>query len=191
MRALGPPYLLIYHIYCTTHFAFYIKDTYVYSIDWEIQYNIPVFLTWYQSYCSDIFLAVLSLLVSLHSQHCFRRHNSRRSLSLLNLQRLPAVVLEFWTCIRCRWGVLHCTDYYMCRHRRLYCSDCIYRGITKIVFSRSTRRWKSRSHRSLHAPPKDSMSAPHALHSLTNFFTRRLHSSRASTRQIWTSWRQP
>ena len=37
-------------------------------------------------------LAVLSLLVLLHSQHRFRRHNSCRSLLPLNLQCLPAIV---------------------------------------------------------------------------------------------------
>ena len=37
-------------------------------------------------------LAVLSLLVLLHSQHRFRRHNSCCSLLPLNLQCLPAVV---------------------------------------------------------------------------------------------------
>ena len=92
------------------------------------------------------FLAVLSLLVLLHSQHRFRRHNNRHSLSPLNLRCLPAVVLEFRTCSRCCWGVLHRIDYCMCRHRRLYCFDCISRGITKIVFSRSTRWWKPHSH---------------------------------------------
>ena len=104
----------------------------------------------------DHFLAVLSLLVLLHSQHRFCRHNSRRNLSSLNHQRLPVVVLEFRTCSRCRWGVLHSTDYCTCCHRRLYCSDCISRGITMIIFSRSTCQWKPRSHRSLHAPSRAS-----------------------------------
>ena len=110
---------------------------------------------WYQSQAFialTFFLAVLSLLVLLHSQHRFRHHNSRHSLSPLNLQRLPVVILEFRTCSRCHWGVLHCTDYCTYRHRHWYCSNYIYRGITKIVFNRSTRQWKPRSHRSLHAP---------------------------------------
>ena len=124
----------------------------MYILDYEIQYNLSVFLKWYQSHCSDLFLAVLSLLVLLHSQHRFRCHNSHRSLSSLNLQHLPAVVLEFRTCSRCCWGVLHHIDYCMCRHRRLCCFDCISRGITKIVFSRSTRWWKPRSHWRRHAP---------------------------------------
>ena len=59
----------------------------------ETQYNHSVFLTWYQSHCSDFFLAVLSLLVLLHSQHHFRHHNKRCSLSPLNLRRLPSLSL--------------------------------------------------------------------------------------------------
>ena len=60
---------------------------------YEIQYNHSVFLTWYQSHYSDFFLVVLSLLVLLHSQHRFRHHNSRYSLSPLNLRRLPSLSL--------------------------------------------------------------------------------------------------
>ena len=33
MWALGPPCLLVQHTYCPTHFAFYIKDTHVYSVN--------------------------------------------------------------------------------------------------------------------------------------------------------------
>ena len=139
----------------------------MYILDYEIQYNLLVFLTWYQSHFSDLFLVVLSLLVLLHSQHRFCRHNSRRSLSLLNLQRLPAIVLKFRTCNHCRWGVLHRTDYYTCHHRRLYCSDCISRGITKIDFSRSTDQWKPRSHQRRHTPLRAAqrfcVSASHAI----------------------------
>uniref|UniRef100_A0A7N2MUY5 Uncharacterized protein n=1 Tax=Quercus lobata TaxID=97700 RepID=A0A7N2MUY5_QUELO len=40
------------------------------------------------SHCSDLFLAVFSVLVLLHSQHRFRYHNSCRSLSPLKLRRL-------------------------------------------------------------------------------------------------------
>ena len=42
-------------------------------------------------------LAILSLLVLLHSYH-FRHHNSRHSHSPLNLWHLSAIVLGFWTC---------------------------------------------------------------------------------------------
>ena len=147
-------HILVLHFTCTTHICLLYKGTLMYILDYEIQYNISVFLTWYQSHCSDLFLAVLSLLVLLHSQHRFRCHNSHRSLSSLNLQHLPAVVLEFRTCNRCRWGVLHHTDYCTCHHRRLYCSNCISRGITKIIFSQSTHRWKPRSHRRRHAPSR-------------------------------------
>ena len=62
--------------------------------------SVPTHLLDYHYF--DLFLAVLSLLVLLHSQHRFRRHNSRRSLLPLNLQRLPTIVLEFQTCSRCR-----------------------------------------------------------------------------------------
>ena len=90
----------------------------------------------------------------LHSQHRFHRHNSRHSLSPLNLRCLPAVVFRFRTCSRCRWGVIHRTDYCTCRHRLLYCSDCISKGITKIVLHWSTRWWKPCTHQSLHAPSR-------------------------------------
>ena len=114
------------------------------------------------------FLAVLSLLVLLHSQHRFRRHNNRHSLSPLNLRCLPAVVLEFRTCSRCCWGVLHRTDHCTSHHCREYCSDYISAGITEIVLLQSTRRWKPRSHRRLHTPSCITQSfcvkahAPHA-----------------------------
>ena len=94
----------------------------------------------------------------LHSQHRFRRHNSHRSLLPLNVQRLPAVVFGFWTCNRCRWGVLHRIDYYTCHLRCVYCSDYISRGITKIILCRSTCRWKSHSHRRPHAPSRATQS---------------------------------
>ena len=134
----------------------------------------------------------------LHSQHRFRCHNSNCSLSPLNLWRLPAVVIEFRTCSRCRWGVLHRIDYCTCRHRRLYCFDCISKGITKIVFSRSTRRWKPRSHWSLHAPSRaaqrfyiSTSCAPRTStvqETSSCVATHRLHSSRASTHQNVTYW---
>ena len=52
-------YLHYTHIY-TTHFASYIKAL-VYFILWEIQYIHSVFLTWYQSHCSN-FLVSCSLV---------------------------------------------------------------------------------------------------------------------------------
>ena len=51
--------LLVLHTYTS-----YIRHWCIF-FHWEIQYNIPVFLIWYQSHCSDLFLAVLSLLVWL------------------------------------------------------------------------------------------------------------------------------
>ena len=79
--------LLVPHTY-----ASYIRHWCIFFY-WEIQYNLPVFLTWYQSHCFDFFLAVLSSLVLLHSQHHFRHHNRRCSLSSLNLRRLPTLPL--------------------------------------------------------------------------------------------------
>ena len=70
-----------------------------------------VFLTWYQSHCSDHFLAVLSLLVLLYSQHRFCHHNSHCILSPLNLWHLPTVVLGFRTCSCCHWVVPHHKDH--------------------------------------------------------------------------------
>ena len=140
-------HLYLYYTLLVPHtYASYTRLWCIFS-HYEIQDNLPVFLAWYQSHCSDLFLVVLSLLVLLHSKHRFCRHNSRRSLSLLNLQRLPAIVSEFWTCSHCRWGVLH--------HRLLHMSSsaCVLhfwyvspRGITKIFFSWSTRQLKPHSH---------------------------------------------
>ena len=66
---------------------------YIFSWRNTIYTNLPVFLTWYQSHNSDLFLAVLSLLVLFHSQHRFCHHNSHCSLSLLNLRCLPSLSL--------------------------------------------------------------------------------------------------
>ena len=66
---------------------------YIFSWRNTIYTNFPVFLTWYQSHSSDLFLAILSLLVLFHSQHRFRHHNSHCSLSLLNLRCLPSLSL--------------------------------------------------------------------------------------------------
>ena len=102
-------HLYLYYTLLVPHtYASYIRAWCIFS-HYEIQYNLSVFLIWYQSHCSDLFLAVLSVLVLLHSQHCFRYHNSRCSLSPLKLWRLPVVVLGFRTCSRCRWGVQHRT----------------------------------------------------------------------------------
>ena len=137
------------HIFTyTAHICLLYKGTHVYSL--IIKYN--TIIQWYQSHYSDIFLAVLSLLVLLHSQHRFRHHNSRRSLSSLNLWRLPAVVFGFRTCSRCCWGVLDRTDHCTCHHRCKYYSDHIFGGITKIVLRWSTYWWKPRSHRRPHVP---------------------------------------
>ena len=90
--ALGPVRLLVQHTCICICTKLYLYRTYM-SLIYEIQYNYSVFLIRYQSHCSDLFLEVLSLLVLLHSQHCFRHHNSRCSLSPLNLRRLPSLSL--------------------------------------------------------------------------------------------------
>ena len=90
--ALGPVRLLVHHTCICICTKLYLYRTYM-SLIYEIQYNYSVFLIRYQSHCSDLFLEVLSLLVLLHSQHCFRHHNSRCSLSPLNLRRLPSLSL--------------------------------------------------------------------------------------------------
>ena len=137
---------------CIAHLLYYTlcllyKSTHVYSITQEIQYNHSVFLTWYQSCCFDLFLAVLSLLVLLHSQHRFCHHNSCCSLLLLNLQRLPTVVFGFWTCSHCRWEVLHRIDHCTCHYHREYCTDYVSTGITEIVLRQSTLWSKPHSYR--------------------------------------------
>ena len=86
--------LLVLHFTCTAHLCLLYKAL-MYIFSWRniIYTNLPVFLTWYQSHSSDLFLAVLSLLVLFHFQHHFRHHNSHCSLSPLNLQRLPSLSL--------------------------------------------------------------------------------------------------
>ena len=130
--------------------------------------NLLVFLILYQSHCSDIFLAVLSLLVWLLFEYCFRHHNNRRSLSPLNLWRHPAVVLGFRTCSHRRYGVSHCRDHCCLHHRYKHCSDYGFEGTTKIVLHRSTKSWKPQCCWRLHVPPRAAQSfcmvdhAPHA-----------------------------
>ena len=86
-------HLYLYYTLLVPHtYASYIRHWCTFFHE-EIQYNLPVFLTWYQNHCFDFFLAVLSLLVLLHSQHRFCHHNRRCSLSPLNLRRLPSLSL--------------------------------------------------------------------------------------------------
>ena len=65
---LGPITLLVQHTYtCTTLYLYRtlmppILDTDVYFLIKKYNTNLPVFLTWYQSHYSNIFLAILSLL---------------------------------------------------------------------------------------------------------------------------------
>ena len=106
---------------------------------------------------SLVFIGVTSLVL-LHSQHRFRHHNSRHNLLPLNLRRLRAIVFGFQTYSRCRWGVLHCRNYCTSCLRRVYCSNYISRGITKIVLHRSTCRWKPCIHQRPHTPSRAAQS---------------------------------
>ena len=169
---------------CTTHICLLYKGIACIFILYEIQYNYSVFLTWYQSHCSDLFWVVLSLLVCLQSQHRFRHHSSRRSLSPLNLRRLSAVVLGFRTCSRRCQGVSHCTDHCPLHLRCKYCSVYVCKGTTEIVLCRSTQSWKPRPQRRLHAPPRaakrfcleaHALHAPPTRHYTSGFFFTRSH----------------
>jgi len=62
-RAVGFVCLYSAHIY-TTHFASYIK-TLMYFILWEIQYIHSVFLTWYQSHCSNFLMSCSLVFVGI------------------------------------------------------------------------------------------------------------------------------
>ena len=68
---LGPTRLLVQHTFlyytlaCTTHICLLYKGTHVYSIISEIQYNHSVFLTWYQSHCSNFFVSCSLVFVGI------------------------------------------------------------------------------------------------------------------------------
>ena len=167
----------------------------MYILSREIEYNHSIFLSWYQSHYSNIFLAVLSLLVLLHSQHCFHHHNISCNLSPLNLQRLPIIFLGFRTCKHHRWGVPHRKDHCSSHHRLEHCSDLFFAGTTEIVLCQSTQPWKSRSQRSAHAPACTATVIcveSHALHApppisvvLPLALTCHLCKSRACWRHYW------
>ena len=110
-----------------------------------------VFLTWYQSHCSNLSLSSLvSLVVTPLSS--LPLNNSHCSHSLLNLRRLSAVVLGFRAYSRRRWGVPHHTNHYTYRLHCVSCSDNYSIGTIVIASPRSTQPWKSRSHWSSYAP---------------------------------------
>ena len=147
-------HLYLYYTLLVPHtYASYIRHWCIF-FHWEIQYNFPVFLTWYQSHCSDLFLSSLVFIGV-----------TPFSTSLPpSQQSLQPLAVEPLTSSSCCLRVLdlqslslrspHCIDNCTYRHRRWYCSNYICRGITKIVFSRSTRQWKPRSNQSLHAPSR-------------------------------------
>ena len=113
--------------------------------------------------CSLIFISVTPFFF----QHRFRHHNNRRSLSLLNLQRHPAVVLGFRTCSRRCWGVSHCIDHCRSHHCYKNCSNYSFEATTEIILRRSTKPWKPQRRQRPHAPPRTAQSfctVDHALH---------------------------
>ena len=64
MWVLGLPCLLVQHTYLYCTLCLLYKGTHIYSITDEIQKNLSVFLTWYQSHCSN-FLVPCSLVLSV------------------------------------------------------------------------------------------------------------------------------
>ena len=66
MWVLGLPCLLVQHTYLYCTLCLLYKGIHVYSITNEIQYNLSVFQTWYQSHCSN-FLVPCNLVLSIFS----------------------------------------------------------------------------------------------------------------------------
>ena len=74
LQILGPTILLVYILLVLHIYFFYIRYRCIFFHQ-EIQYNLSVFLTWYQSYRSNFFFAVLSSLVLFQTHNCFRLYN--------------------------------------------------------------------------------------------------------------------
>ena len=77
---------------CTAHFTFYMKELmYILLL---VKYNTihSIFLTRYQSYCSDIFLAVLSLFGVTPNSQSLSLSQLPCNHSSLNLRRLLVIV---------------------------------------------------------------------------------------------------
>ena len=81
--------LLVLHIY-----SFYIRYRCIFFHQ-KIQYNLSVFLTWYQSHRSNFFLAVLSSLVLFQTHNCFCLYNYCCSHSPLNLWCISVIISDF------------------------------------------------------------------------------------------------
>ena len=87
----------IAHLYL--HYTLLVSHTYAsYIRHWciffhcEIQYNLSVFLIWYQSHCFDFFFAVLSSLLLFQTHNWFRLYNCCCSHSPLNLWHVLVIV---------------------------------------------------------------------------------------------------
>ena len=90
----------------------------------------------------------------------FCRHNSHCSHSPLILRLVSAIVLGFRAYSHRCWRVLHHTDHYTYRLRRVSCSDNFFASTTMIVLPRSIQSWKSRNHRSTHTQALPKEAAP-------------------------------
>ena len=85
-------YLYLYYTLLVPHtYASYIRYWCIF-FHYEIQNNLSVFLTWYQSHCSDFFFAVLSSLVLFQTHNCFRLYNCCCNHSPLNLWCVSVIV---------------------------------------------------------------------------------------------------
>ena len=88
--------LTLFYLYsthtCTTQFTSYIKELmYILLL---VKYNTihSVFLTWYQSHCSDLFLVVLSLFGVTPNSQLLPLSQLQCSHSPLNLRRLSVII---------------------------------------------------------------------------------------------------
>ena len=110
---------------CTTYSTSYIKTL----IRCQIQYIHLVFLTWYQSHCSEFFGVQFAVL----SSQCSPLPSSLT----LPLESLSSLYTE---------------DHYHFNHRHTFYYDPLFAGSIEIVFFRSTSSKKNQRHQTYHAP---------------------------------------
>ena len=85
-------HLYLYYTLLVSHtYASYIRHWCIF-FHCEIQYNLSVFLIWYQSHRFDFFFAVLSSLVLFQTHNCFRLYYCCCNYSPLNLWRVLVIV---------------------------------------------------------------------------------------------------
>ena len=178
-------HLYLYYTLLVPHtYASYIRHWCIFFHE-EIQYNLLVFLTWYQSHRSDFFLAVLSYFrLTIASAfttvaaaiRCYTS-DAFQSSSLVSDLQPPSFRVS-----------RPLPDH----RRRDPCFDCVFAGTTKIFLRRSTLSWKPDHHWSSHAlscVAKIFCTKAHALHALSHAPI--YPPSRAVTRQVFSCWRQP